>query len=204
MAAVCQPHLEHGESARERILRAAARLYASRGFSGTSIREIADTAGVKKPLVFYHFETKENLYRTLFVEAIGVACEGVERVVMGARDARTCLKGILETLVDLARCSPEVYAFVHEVMTRPDRIPSSLGCRTEGDRLLRVLRGAIDQGKLEGIFRDCPTDLILGLPLGVVGMYVTDVLSGVEPEIPESLAACLYDMVSRGVEVRGA
>ncbi|MBL8357201.1 TetR/AcrR family transcriptional regulator [Delftia deserti] len=53
-------------SKRERILDAAERLFAEGGFDGVSMRNIAAAAGVGLPLIVYHFETKQNLYRALF------------------------------------------------------------------------------------------------------------------------------------------
>ncbi|WP_175856469.1 TetR/AcrR family transcriptional regulator [Burkholderia anthina] len=53
-------------SKRERVLDAAERLFAEGGFDGVSMRDIATTAQVGLPLIVYHFETKRNLYRSLF------------------------------------------------------------------------------------------------------------------------------------------
>jgi AcrR family transcriptional regulator len=55
----CQ--LDDGLSARERILAAAERLFAERGFDRTSTARIAATAGVPHGLIFYHFKTKMDL-----------------------------------------------------------------------------------------------------------------------------------------------
>ncbi len=41
------------ERARDRIVRAAVRLYPLHGYKGTSMREIAEAAGVTKPLIYY-------------------------------------------------------------------------------------------------------------------------------------------------------
>ncbi|TMR28956.1 TetR/AcrR family transcriptional regulator [Actinomadura geliboluensis] len=51
---------------RELILRAAERLFAIDGYHGTTMRDIAREAGVKLSLLVYHFETKENLYYSIF------------------------------------------------------------------------------------------------------------------------------------------
>lgn len=53
-------------SKRDRILDAAELLFAKDGFDGVSMRDIATQAGVGLPLIVYHFETKQNLYRALF------------------------------------------------------------------------------------------------------------------------------------------
>lgn len=58
------------DQTRDRILRAAAEIFASRGFHGTSIRAICEKAGTNVAAVNYHFQSKEKLYievfRTLF------------------------------------------------------------------------------------------------------------------------------------------
>ncbi|MEZ6002542.1 MAG: CerR family C-terminal domain-containing protein [Planctomycetota bacterium] len=51
----------HGQ-ARERLLEAAAALFAERGFESVSIREIASRAGVRHGGVNYHFQSKRALY----------------------------------------------------------------------------------------------------------------------------------------------
>ena len=53
-------------SKRDRILDAAEQLFAEGGFDGVSMRDIAAQAGVGLPLIVYHFETKQKLYRALF------------------------------------------------------------------------------------------------------------------------------------------
>jgi TetR/AcrR family transcriptional regulator len=52
-------------SVRERLLDAAIARFSTRGYAATSIREIVEAAGVTKPAVYYHFESKEGLYRAI-------------------------------------------------------------------------------------------------------------------------------------------
>ncbi len=47
---------------REQILAVAMKLFAERGFRGTTTRQIADRAGVNEAILFRHFQSKENLY----------------------------------------------------------------------------------------------------------------------------------------------
>ena len=51
-----------GAERREQLLGIGRRLFAERGFDGTSIEEIAAQAGVSKPVVYEHFGGKEGLY----------------------------------------------------------------------------------------------------------------------------------------------
>lgn len=51
--------------AKDSILDAAERLFAQRGYSGTSMRIIAEEAGVAQALIHYHCKTKEHLYEMI-------------------------------------------------------------------------------------------------------------------------------------------
>ena len=50
---------------RERILREASRLFARKGFHGTSTREIADAVEIRQPSLFHHFPTKRDIMAAL-------------------------------------------------------------------------------------------------------------------------------------------
>jgi AcrR family transcriptional regulator len=49
--------------AESRLIQAAAQLFAQKGYAETSIRDLAEAAGVNVAAVNYHFGDKENLYR---------------------------------------------------------------------------------------------------------------------------------------------
>src|SRR5215467_12967958 len=53
---------------RRQIMRAASRLFARRGYGGTTTREIAERAGINEALLFRHFPSKEKLYWTIIEE----------------------------------------------------------------------------------------------------------------------------------------
>ena len=50
---------------KENILRAAARLFASQGFDGTTTLQIASEAGVTEPLIYYHFTGKDEVFTSI-------------------------------------------------------------------------------------------------------------------------------------------
>lgn len=56
---------------KERILRAAERLFRSRGLAGTSLRAITAAAGVNVAAVHYHFGGRERLAREVFARSVG-------------------------------------------------------------------------------------------------------------------------------------
>jgi AcrR family transcriptional regulator len=48
-----------------KILKAAQETFLEKGFEGASINDIADRAQINKSLIYHHFESKENLWRTI-------------------------------------------------------------------------------------------------------------------------------------------
>jgi TetR/AcrR family transcriptional regulator len=53
---------------RNTIINAAMELFALKGYAASSIREICKTAGVTKPVLYYHFRSKEHLYQELMLD----------------------------------------------------------------------------------------------------------------------------------------
>lgn len=51
---------------REDILLAAESVFAERGFKGTTVREVAQKAGIANSLIFYYFKNKSVLYEAVF------------------------------------------------------------------------------------------------------------------------------------------
>jgi AcrR family transcriptional regulator len=56
---------ERSQKSRAQILEAALALFSHRGYGATSMREIADRAGVSTGNVYHHFKTKEAIFRAL-------------------------------------------------------------------------------------------------------------------------------------------
>jgi AcrR family transcriptional regulator len=64
VGAVGRRRLTRGER-RERILDSAARVLAERGYEAASLDEIAEAAGISKPVIYDHFASKKELHLTL-------------------------------------------------------------------------------------------------------------------------------------------
>jgi len=74
---------EGGRDMRGAIVAAAAELFAERGYGATSVREVVERAGCKKPTLYYYFENKERL----FLEVIGDSVAELNGIVSAQLDS---------------------------------------------------------------------------------------------------------------------
>ncbi len=75
------------DTTRERILRAALRLFAEQGYGATSMREIAEQLGITKAALYYHFDSKEDIVRALLADVerqVGELADWAEQQPPGA------------------------------------------------------------------------------------------------------------------------
>jgi AcrR family transcriptional regulator len=135
----------------ERILGAALRLFAGKGFEATGIREIASDAGVTTATLYHHAATKEDLLLTLMRR-------GMERLLEATGEMTPQLRKPEQKLVALVRLHVVVHgvhqlsAIVNDTELRAlseEHRASIVGKRDEYEAYWRV---ALADGISRGVF----------------------------------------------------
>jgi AcrR family transcriptional regulator len=76
------------EARRAQLLQVARQVFAEDGFHGAAMEQIAVRAGVTKPVLYQHFESKKELYLGLLDEDMTRLLEDIGRAIEGARSNR--------------------------------------------------------------------------------------------------------------------
>lgn len=100
----------HRTEIRERLFRAALRLFAERGFIGTTVEDITEAADVGKGTFFNYFRTKEHVLATFGAERVAAVERALERAKQGP--VGPVLKGLAS---DLAGQFPENPALLRAI-----------------------------------------------------------------------------------------
>jgi AcrR family transcriptional regulator len=81
---------------RGQLLDVAGRLFAESGFHGVSMEQLADAAGVTKPVLYQHFPSKRELYLGLVHDAVAGLETTVRWALDGTTDNRARVEGAIE------------------------------------------------------------------------------------------------------------
>src|SRR3954454_23576965 len=96
-----------GKERREQLLDVGRKLFAEKGFEGTSVEEIAATAQVSKPVVYEHFGGKEGLYAVVVDREIRTLLEAVTSSLITDEPPRVLLEDAVLAPLDYMETPPD-------------------------------------------------------------------------------------------------
>jgi AcrR family transcriptional regulator len=106
---------------REEILVCATRLFAAKGFDGTSLKDIADAVGVRKPSLFYHFSSKEKLRLAVLARLLDRWNDVLPRLLMAAAGGDARFETVMDEVVGFFHEDPDrARLLVREILDRPE------------------------------------------------------------------------------------
>jgi len=105
---------EKPDTKRPVIVRAATSLFATRGVDATSMREIADAAGVREAAIYRYFASKEELSREIFVSWYGWYSRQLREIVRGPGGTREKVYGAARLELSAAVEHTEAFTYFCE------------------------------------------------------------------------------------------
>jgi AcrR family transcriptional regulator len=112
-----------GKERREQLLDVGRKLFAAKGFEGTSVEEIAATAQVSKPVVYEHFGGKEGLYAVVVDREIRTLLEAITVSLATEQHPRVLLEHAALALLDYIENSTDGF----RILVRDSPVAQSTG-----------------------------------------------------------------------------
>ena len=105
---------------RIQLLRAAQDVFVAHGFHAAAMDDIADRAGVSKPVLYQHFPGKRELYLSLLEQQVDELSDRVREAMAGTDDNRTRVDGAVGAYFDFIDAEGEAFRLVFESDLRND------------------------------------------------------------------------------------
>jgi TetR/AcrR family transcriptional regulator len=99
--------------ARERLLQAAIRLFAAKGFAATAVHEITNEAGVNRALLYYYFGDKQSLYQAVLEQGVDQFIAMQERSLAGPGSHSERLLAFIREHLELIATRGELGRVMH-------------------------------------------------------------------------------------------
>jgi AcrR family transcriptional regulator len=137
---------------RAKILTEATRLFAQKGCDATSLQEISDAVGVRKPSLLYHFPSKEALHESVMESVLARWNEALPRLLhAAAREDR--FDAILDECISFFAADPDrARLLLREALDRPVEMRALL--HRHATAWVGVIAESIQKAQLDGSMRE--------------------------------------------------
>ncbi|WP_103379821.1 TetR/AcrR family transcriptional regulator [Pseudonocardia dioxanivorans] len=162
-----RPSTARRELVENELYEHATRLFAERGFAGTSLQDIAAALGITRPALYYYVKSKDELLAKLVTEVTNGPLDDLNELAARTDlDAVAKLRGVVEVIVGRRTAQPERFRLL---IRSEAELPAELvEAYDEGRReVLATIAGIVEDGVRAGRFR--PVDARVAA-LGVLGM----------------------------------
>lgn len=182
---------------REAILKAAIRVFADKGYSGASIREICRAAGITKSVLYYHFRSKEHLYEELLLHSFSGNLKAMLKASKKQGSLRDRLVRIVHHSFLEARANRVNVQFLLRMVFSPEVAKPEFDYVREMERERRLLARVLKEGGVGRTSRGRPRDLAT-LLMGMDLMTILEHLYTGRATLTKRRAEMNVDVLLRG------
>jgi len=153
MATASKTKLEQGSERRDEILKIAARLIAKRGYSATTVRDIAEEAGILSGSLYHHFSSKESMLQEILHDFMDRLLARYEEIAAEAADPRAGLDGLVEYAFETIDREPAAVGLYQNEAAFLATQPGFEFLLAESERVEKIWIDQLATGQASGVFR---------------------------------------------------
>jgi AcrR family transcriptional regulator len=136
----------------DNLLRAAVEVFANKGFSGARVEEIAQRAKANKAMIYYHFGSKEGLYKAVLLRHMSGIHREIGSAIEAERDPVRRLQRLYRSLGDAFReRSTLPFIMLREILAGGAHMDVEVARAFKG--IVDLVRASIEEGRAQGRIR---------------------------------------------------
>ncbi|MFJ8660416.1 TetR/AcrR family transcriptional regulator [Streptomyces sp. NPDC093795] len=139
---------------RAELLRIAAGQFASHGFAATTVRDIADEAGILSGSLYHHFRSKEEMLDEILRDFLGSLFERFQEIEKEGEGPREVLDGLIQHSFTTIHERPEAVALYQNESGSLSGLPGFEYVDEFSKKIERIWLGALTAGQKSGVFPD--------------------------------------------------
>ncbi len=192
------------QEVRKRLLAAALELFTRKGYAATSVREIVEVAGVTKPVLYYHFKSKEGIYLDLFREPFRLFDDFLNSYPgVTGNCATKALTEICESVFELFVENLDTARLMYSIYYGPPQGAPFFDFDEYHIKLQRKVRELVEQGIGTGEFGAVDIGNAMWIIIGVLNVAMEEQLCREKPGIDRLGLERMLTMVLAGFAGRG-
>ncbi|MFG2960972.1 TetR/AcrR family transcriptional regulator [Streptomyces sp. NPDC048291] len=138
---------------RTELLQIAAGMFANRGFTQTTVRDIADEAGILSGSLYHHFSSKEEMLDEILRDFLGRLLEHFTEIEKGAGDPKEALDRLITHSFATIHETPEAVALYQNEADALSGQPGFEYVDQLGKKIEKIWLRALTAGQKSGVFR---------------------------------------------------
>ncbi len=180
-----------------KLLDAAVKLFAHKGYPATSTREIVEAAGVTKPMLYYYFQSKEGLLGAAFEHFLDTFHERLRQVVAEPHEPQRQLVELVWAHLDFCQTHKPLARLFYALYFGPDDQKNLIDLDKYAQAGHELLAQGVTQAAAAQLVRPgCEAELVMALH-GMINIWVIAALND-GTELNYSLAERIVDDLLRG------
>ena len=183
------------EVQKDRMLRAAAHCFNHKGYSGSSLKDVADMLGLTDAALYYYVRNKEELVYRCYMRTLELGAEAIEEAIADGRDGLDRVRRYIRNHIEFIVGERGPIAIMSEIPSlKPDHREEVLELSRRHSRKFEdILQSGIEDGSI----RDCDVRMTGNVIMGAINWipkwYHGDaaVADQIRDAFPDSLCASL-------------
>ena len=159
----------------QQIIQIAEKLFAEKGFEGTSVRDIAEESGVNVAMISYYFGSKEQLLEAVFTNKSEIVSLKIDAIL---KDKEFSAMQKLEILIDYYIDRLQINTCFYKIMQREQvaRVHSKTSAMITEYRkkVLELLKPLVHEGQKTGEFKhNIDISMLIATMIGTAAHFIT-------------------------------